>query len=99
MKKIKLLKNALCLILIFSMLLTLFGCTFDEIETENSDISDIPLSITNTATDDVKLDNINLQLQDYELIEQDGEYYIVFDDMTLYDVPNDIGNVKFRIFC
>lgn len=81
--------------LIFALCVGAMGCSNEQ---QGSNISDIPLSITNTATDDVKLDNINLQLQDYELIEQDGEYYIVFDDMTLYDVPNDIGNVKFESF-
>ena len=77
MKKIKLLKNALCLILIFSMLLTLFGCTFDEIETENSDTSDT--NINNSVTS-FNGDNI----MDYKIQEIDSEYYIVFDDISRY---------------
>ena len=77
MKNIKLLKNALCLILIFSMLLTLFGCTFDEIETENFDTSDT--NINNSVTS-FNGDNI----MDYKIQEIDGEYYIAFDDISRY---------------
>ena len=57
MKKIKLLKNALCLILIFSMLLTLFGCGLlkdaEDVTQSDTDKSTASIEQTNSVDDQV----------------------------------------------
>lgn len=74
MKKNKILNLILSLTLIFSMTITLFGCTSDEIETENSD--------TNVNNPIISFNDDNIM--DYKIQEKDGEYYIVFDDISRY---------------
>ena len=70
MKNFKILNIILSLLLVSSML----GCDFDTIETKNSDTN------TNNHSELFNGDNI----MDYKIQEIDGEYYIVFDDISRY---------------
>ena len=70
MKNFKILNIILSLLLVSSML----GCNFDTIEAENSDTN------INNHSELFNGDNI----MDYKIQEIDGEYYIVFDDISRY---------------
>lgn len=70
MKNFKILNIILSLLLVSSML----GCDFDTIETKNSDTN------INNHSELFNGDNI----MDYKIQEIDGEYYIVFDDISRY---------------
>ena len=64
-------KIILSLFLIFSIALTLFGCDTVEVKETESDIE-----ISNR----IKYDKV----KDYKIQEIDGEYYVVFDDISRY---------------
>ena len=75
-------KRVLTLILIFSMLLTLFGCGLLK------DTEDVTQSDTDIVTESTKGIIINLSdydnVKDYQIIKTENGYRLVFDDPLLY---------------
>ena len=78
------LKCILNLFLVFTTIITLFSCNSNEIKPENLDINS-DNSTTPTNSTSFNGDNI----MDYKIQEIDGEYYIVFDDISKYIVYDD----------
>ena len=72
-------KCILNLFLVFTTIITLFSCNSNEIKLENLDINS-DNSTTPTNSTSFNGDNI----MDYKIQEMDGEYYIVFDDISKY---------------
>lgn len=97
MKKNKILNLILSLTLIFSMLLTLFGCDLLK-DAEDVTQSDTDSDIKNITEKNIEdKDNVNL---DYKVIEKNGEYHIIFDDISKYTyvrVDGEFGETQWWI--
>lgn len=87
MNKFKRFKKYLCVMLISSMLLMLFSCDIATNVTDNVDENtknENDTKITDIEDSDVKETYIGDNILDYEIQENDGEYYMVFDDISIY---------------
>ena len=78
--KIRLLKNVLCMLLISSMLLTLFSC---ESSKNNQNITDNSI-VTDEAITESIIDNASNDEKDYQVIKTEKGYRFVFDDPKFY---------------
>lgn len=73
--------------LITAMCLGLIGCSNEPQDSATLD---------STLMTNLVPSNTEIYSQDYSLIEQAGNNYMVFDDMTLYDGPNDRADLEFE---
>ena len=81
MKNFKIFKPILCLLLIFSLSLSLFGCVLNDVEDDPIESGTDTKADTETyIPDHIKYDKV----KDYSIIEVDGGYRLVFDDPWIY---------------
>ena len=93
MKKRNLLKNVLCLLLISSMALTLFSCGKNEAkQTEKSAETEFPTENDTTRNTVIYMENETEvtnhikynKIKDYQIIQVEDGYRLVFDDSSFY---------------
>ena len=81
MKNFKIFKPILCLLLIVSLSLSLFGCVLNDVEDDTIESGTDTKGATETyIPDHIKYDKV----KDYSIIEVDGGYRLVFDDPWIY---------------
>ena len=87
MKNFKIFKSILCSLLIVSLSLSLFGCVLNDVEDDPIESGTDTKGATDTETETdipnyIKYDKV----KDYQIIEdEDGYYYLVFDDISVYE--------------
>ena len=89
MKNFKIFKPILCLLLIVSLSLSLFGCVLNDVEDDPIESGTDTNGATDTETETdipnyIKYDKV----KDYQIIEDEDGYYLVFDDISVYETPN-----------
>ena len=87
--KTKLLKSILCIFIILSMLLTLFSC--NATDTVNK-ASQSDTEITDVEDSDIKETYNGDYILDYEIKEIDGEFRLVFNDISKYLKPKYVND-------
>lgn len=95
MRDIKLLKSILCSLLFFSLSLSLLGCVSNKVNNDPNDSdTDIKTSIETEVPNHIKYDKV----KDYQIIEDDSGYRMVFNDISVYDPTGHPGPLKINSF-
>lgn len=96
MKNFKIFKLILCLLLIVSLSLSLFGCVLNDVEDDPIESGTDTKGATDTETyvpNHIKYDKV----KDYQIIETENGYRLVFDEPLVYEYGSDPGIVGFSI--
>ena len=100
MKKLNFLKIILSLLLVSSMVLTLFSCEYNISPNDETKTDSAETKATDVYTDSttISLEELYGNVKDYQIIKTENGYRLIFDDPSIYEKYGDnCGIVGFGI--